>query len=886
MRFRAAVSTFALAALSLLGATVAIVADTEPVRADPTSDTLRGLASCLHERHSLSVVLLVDTSGSLKTTDPRNDRIGAARLALANFASLAAVSDGGRTPEIEVLLAGFASTFDIVVPWTPLTPDSLGSFAAPLDSFATRNDGIDTDFPTALIGAQSQLDGRGDRTCRAVLLFTDGKYDVVDGNSQRRRDAGLVKVYAPDISLAVPGSGAQVEALGRDFLCRPDGLADTMRSTRVRLITVALAVQIEPADQQFLRALSERVADGTTCGTARSGTGAYLPAAQLSELKRLFNRVTTAIAGGTEVGRASGEVEVCPETACDAGRRSFPVDAAAERVSFLVDTGATGVDATITLPDGGEVTAAAGESGSETVDGIEVRWTWVDERTVNVEAELPAGRSTGEAEGEWDVTLVQPDGEPGSSPARIDAYLYGGWAPALYTDAFLLEGVEQEVLLEIVDGDGDAVDANDYTGTVEVTGTLAMGESEATALEMLGPDRRGRYSFVFEAPAESGVDTATLAVVLRITTPSGVALAPADLTAQLPVRRPDVYPTIASALVDAGTVRGTDTAVGAIEIVGGRDRTGCAWVRDVEFTTLPDGVGSIGWSSTNASEAKCQTVLAGSSEAIDLDFTPENSGSGAVQGTVTVEYLAGRDTEIRGTTVPLEFRLLPPIDQGRRAGLFVGIMLLGLLAPIGALFLLNRSLARFQPTDGMLVARIPIAARSTFNRLMAYGAYDADEAADARLVARLAPDGSLAPLVVTDTDLHPCAAVPSGGMLQHDELTFHARIGRNPFAAPYGEVESARPIAVGPRPGAESTVSTKISLAVMGHWIITLPADPVEVPEGWMPAEILVYVAGRDLAAELAAANRTIGEQAGRLTNVLTDLDAGRSTVDRATTAV
>jgi hypothetical protein len=880
MRRRPAV--FALCALSL--AATLVVGRPSASAADVADDTLQRIASCLHERHALSIVMLVDTSGSLKSTDPSNDRIAAARLALSNFASLAALKDNGRVPKIEVLLAGFSSRFEAIVPWTTLTPKSQTTFDGPLLSFANRNEGIDTDFPTALIGAQRELSGRARRACRAVLLFTDGKYDVVDGGSQARIDAGLTKEYAPGISLDDSGSSDQVEALGREFLCRSGGLADSLRRDKITLVTLALAARIEPEDQQFLRALSEGTAAATTCGTERTGTGAYLAAAQLSELKQQFNRVTTAIAGGRAVTSAGEAVEVCARDACDAGRHAVPVDAAADRVSLLVDTGGSGVDAAIELPDGaGTIDVTAGEPGEAVIDEIAVRWTWVDDHTLNIDADLPGNAGQAGAEGgDWNVILVQRDGAPTGS-ARIDTYLYNGWEPHLYLDAFLLEGIAQTVRLEILDSDGDVVNANDYRGTVALTAKLRVGDGDAQPLQLSGPDARGRYSFDFEAPPDSGGSTAQLQLTLDVTTAQGVELAPSSTRTDLEVRLPDAYPTITTSLLDLGSSRGAGRVVGTIEVVGGRDRRGCAWVTDVRFDEQPEGVGGIEWSASNITEEGCERVLAGATEIIDFELQPENAVHGFVRGEVDIAYHAGEDTEIRTVTVPVELQLLPPIDQSRRLGLFVVIMIIGVGAPLLALYLMNRLLARFATVVGLQVARVPIAAPQTFRRLMTLSVYDdAEAAADVRTIARINPEGGLSPLTLTPLDCAPfdtSRAQPR--QIRHDELVFRSRTERNPFTAPYAEVQSERPIAAGPRPGRDSTIANIIPLALAGSWFIVLPEQPADVPDGWVAAEVVVFLAGDDLAAELAAATQSLGEQAGRLVNVLHDLHEGISTADR-----
>ncbi len=872
-------SVLVVAAVAAVG--FGALAPGDSARADVADDTLQRIANCLHNRHQLSIVLLIDASGSLQTTDPDNDRISAARLAVSNFASLAAIDDGGRKPEIEVLVAGFSSRFEVVVPWKSVAPDNVGELEGPLLSFATRNEGIDTDFPSALVGAQRELVAREGRGCRAVLLFTDGKYDVVDSQSQARVDAGLTKEYAPGISLDEPGSSNQVEILGREYLCRRDGLADQIRDEDITLVTVALSARIDPIDQDFLRALSEQAANGQTCGARRRGAGAYLAAAQLSELKQQFNRVTTAIAGGRAAG-AGREVAVCTSSACDEGRVAVPVDAAAGRVSLLVDTGASGVDADVQLPSGETVTVKSGESGSQPVEGGTLRWTWVDDRTVNIESDVTTDDDADGEAAELAVTLIGRDGSGGGPPARIDTFLYNDWAPEMFDDPVLLEGVPQTLRVHVVDADGEPVATDSYRGTIDFAAAITVGDAESVPLEVSGPDDAGRYAVTFEAPEGTGGSTGSVDLDLAVTTAQGIELAPVQRRADLEVRLPDVYPTVVSERIDFGRSRDRAPATAALQLRGGRDRQGCLWIEDITFDDL-DGP-AIEWSATSTSASDCEQVLANADDAIELELQPVDAADRAVRGEVVVAFHAGEGTETRRQSVPFEFRQLPPIDQGARLGFFVAILAGGLAAPLGAMWLMNRMLARFAAAPTLNVARIPVAARLRFRQLMTLGVYeDVESADDLRSIARVGADG-LEPLYLDPSD---CRAFPDGTgrtrTVRFDELTFKARIERNPFVPPYAKVDSDRPVAVGPRPGIDSTITDAMPLALAGSFFVVLPdTERTDVPDGWFGADLVVFLAGSDLAAECVEMSRILDEQAGRLVNALRNLDAGISTVDPA----
>ena len=50
---------------------------------------MKHMTACVQERRGLQALLLMDESSSLQTTDPKNERVDAAKAALDSLASLA-----------------------------------------------------------------------------------------------------------------------------------------------------------------------------------------------------------------------------------------------------------------------------------------------------------------------------------------------------------------------------------------------------------------------------------------------------------------------------------------------------------------------------------------------------------------------------------------------------------------------------------------------------------------------------------------------------------------------------------------------------------------------------------------------------------------------------
>ena len=806
-------------------------ASPSPTAGDATSTTLEEMATCLRSRERLLLVLLVDESGSLRTTDPQNERVTAARVALRSFASLASTRVAGHLPRIDVLVAGFSSSFTAIAPWGALDEERLAGVEASVEGFASLNSGLDTDFPTAFIGARRELaarsaalsEGGAAEPCKAVLLFTDGRYDIEAGDTPARREAGTEKQYAPGVSLLDPANGPVVEAAGRDLLCRTDGsgLTDRLRDDGAIIVTVALAAQIDAADQDFLRALSTGHSGDVTCGAnADAKTGAYLAATDLSELAPAFSRVATSIAGATEAP-GSPVVETCQGSECERGRRSFDLDPILRKFSVLADTRTPGVTIEVRAPHTADpLVIVSGADGEQAIAGAELRWSWVTETTVELNADLPGGRDSWV--GHWSVTFVDPDARSSTERPRADVFLYGSWTPELAGDAHLLRGEEAELVIVVVDADGGAVPAEALARSeARVEATLAdptAGTEETVPLS--GPDAQGRFHATYSAGADLQASTLELDIRLAARTEPGVELAPSTARYRLAVDVPDLYPHVRTSELRLTSVRGTGEARGTIELVGGRDRAGCVWFESPEFDSFPsEAISFSSEISPKATKSDCMQIVAGESRLIDVGIRPRASSEGSVRGTLTINVSARGERDSLPVTVPFSFDAAPPINEARRLGLFVAILLAGVLAPLAALMLVNRLLARFEPACRVVAARVPVSAERTVYRVLREYSKRGDSASagptdDAGILGGLALD--------------PSVFTPIGrGARRSREITYgdlrlRARASHNPFREPFGTVACDRPCAAGGPNRTSADTPSHVPLALPGSWVFIL----------------------------------------------------------------
>jgi hypothetical protein len=850
----------------VLTALVAVVPGPDPAgAADDATGTLGRIASCLNTNRRLLIAVLVDESGSLRTTDPTNERVAAAKLALSTFAALGTARPGDtRTPRIEVAVFGFSSALRPAVDWSRLNDRSLARISRAIDGFAERDDGIDTDFPTALSEAQRNIAARsaalsetgGRAVCKVVLLFTDGKYDIEVGDSAARREAGTTKEYAPNLSLLDPGNKEAVERAGRELLCRTDGggLADRLRADGVITVTIALAAQISEAEQRFLRALSSGDGGaGVTCGRRRgAAAGTYVSAASLPELVPAFNRVATTIGGGVPAPRRTVE-RSCTGRSCVRATRDFDIEAGIGRFTMLGEADAGGMRVVLVEPNGGEREIASGRDGRSLLGGADVRWRWVSPTAVSVDA-TASGRSGWI--GRWRVRFVDESGEHASARPRADVSLYGDWLPKLGSARRMLLGEPTTIAVDVVDEKGLRVDPGREGASYELGASVrdpVTGRMSPVALE-----RRGSGRAVGHYTAAKSTKSSSLDVVLRleVRTASGLQLAPRELTVKLPVAAPRLYPQLLDTELRLSSVRGTGGAEGTLRVKGGRDRDGCVWFDRLRVEAFPPE--AEGFTSHFPATARdgCVALEPGSTRPLDIRIENAASATGTVRGTIDVLRVAEGEPAVLRTSVPFSFDLAPPINQTERTGLFLAIFVPGVALPVIGLVIANRRLARFEPGSDLIVASIPVAVEQRLSTVMRVHVRGEDAGLTLR---RVAPDGREGPLVFSRSDFGPLAERRERAqVVRFRDLEWRARAPGNPFGVPYGTVVSSRPCTGG---GVDvEPHSMRLPLSLAGTWVFVYEPAVGADPEARsaIRGELVVVLADGDFDAELAPVLATL----------------------------
>ncbi|MBT4187263.1 MAG: VWA domain-containing protein [Gemmatimonadales bacterium] len=232
----------------------------------------------------LSLLFLLDESGSLATHDPANKRVDGTIEALKALERLATrFSEIPLT--IDVAIHGFHGNYETRTAWLTLgTGDALKTLSANAERFRRRNVGLKTDYREAINGAAEAFKKRdrdtGDVGCKALVWFTDGEYDSENNSS-------LTLGEIDEIT---------------DELCVTDGLVDQLREMSITIIAIGLSNKEtkSPPDMSLVKAIASGdsvttlenaigLPDGQ-CGS-RPGTGDLSEKSDPDELIETFEEI-------------------------------------------------------------------------------------------------------------------------------------------------------------------------------------------------------------------------------------------------------------------------------------------------------------------------------------------------------------------------------------------------------------------------------------------------------------------------------------------------------------------------------------------------------------------------------------------------------------------
>ena len=780
---------------------------------------LSDFGSCLAGGTPGSIVLLMDQSGSLETTDPEMARIEAAKFLVERLAGFSEMSGY----ELEVRVAGFAATYGAPGEWTALTSDGMTEIDRQIENVGHDLKSHDTDYWMALESARQDLADRGE-SCSAIFWFSDGEYDIDPRESRRSRsELGETKPYAPGAALTdQDGADAAVTA-GEEDICRPAGVADQLRSSDITLIGVGLTSA--ETDFSFLRSVTEgggpdaaQRNDVTQCGEVTSPEGAFFEAHDLDSLLLAFDAMSSP---GDSLD--SSVIDICQGEQCAAGEVSFVLDRALGSVRILAGTDVNGLEAYIVPPGATEASTFPSGAAGETVEQDGMRVTWLTPRTVEIEMDADAVPSW---DGTWRVGFVDPASQSAGEQIAVNLHLSSplvlAWQQLDETE--LRQGTDSEgVQLALIDRtDGAVVDLGELGGSL--TAEVSLFDASGTSHELYSTLEKSDLvePVTLAVPAEAALGEGRVVTSLQITTAppvvdgeasgEGTALQPSLLGSTVAVLAPPNFPSVGSRL-DFGLLEEQTTATASLDLAG----PGCVWA-DTGSTSIlgaPAEAGSVEVTSAASSEQDCVRLEEGEEGTLPLDLATGEHANGAIQGTITVMIMPeDGSAAAQPVTVPFDADMRRPLDTATAGTAFALALLLGIGLPLIGLYVLTWATAR--------IPRGTLVSGSTRVQL---------------------PEGSgrteidLARSSLTLTSL-PTArrSVPVAGRM------LRSRVSLLPTEAPWVELDDSSPSVSGATPGARRG-RARLPLGVRGNW--------VAVPDRHDPSQatLIVLLGSEDQAA-------------------------------------
>lgn len=791
--------------------------------------------ACLATQRSGDLLLLIDESASLRTTDADASRVTAATYLLEQLQASTARSG----VELEAAVAGFSADFELVGDWTPLDATGLPGLVASVESFAERDGGIDTDYWNALEGARQVLADRPapeqGRRCQAIVWFSDGQLDIEarDARAEQRAYPDP-KAYAPGADLRTDAGAAAAEAAAQESLCRSGGLADQLRAAGVGVFGVGLADPAAPPDLTLMTAAVTGTAGTLGCGDLTSPPpGEFFLASDIDDLLFAFDRISNPGAAPVEQEHGVCQVEQCVEE-----EHRFVLDSSVRSVHILGSADVAGLDVVVVPPSGVQVPLRPATVGLTTVvpeDGVQISFGWQSPRSVVVD--LAKGTDPQSWSGVWSVVFVDPDGSSPDAVSRTNVHIAGDAFPAVVTsdvlDALHSGDVVDGVRLGVVDATGEVVDLSGFEGTVSLSAALVDdGVTRQVLASDLGAAQLGDPIAIDLTGVEPG--PATIRLELEVTTAdavsrdgelvAGTVLAPQRADVPVTVLPPLNYPRVADRL-DFGAFPGEVDAVAMLGVTG----PGCVWVEGgdaLTVTAAPAETGRIQVVAQDAvSAATCLQVADGESAELPLRMTTENAGNGAVHGAVTVR-LAPLDDVTRATQVEVAVvaDLRKPIYGAPYWLTLVTALVLGPGIPIALLYLLKHATAKIPPR-ALSARRVDVRVRN--------GQVLREDA----------------PFRLRDTDVVHLVHLGGKGARRTtaDGVELATSIGRSPFGPGYTRVVAPGLVGASsthPRPAGRRR-EARLPLAVHNTWaVLHDPSGPAD------RATVLVLV-GADAPDEL-----------------------------------
>ncbi|SDS76211.1 VWA domain-containing protein [Microlunatus soli] len=807
-------------AVLLFAVTAATLVITAPRAAADDNSAIDNYGGCLVAQHKGDLMLLIDDSKSLQTSDPDDARISAAKYLinqLGQFSSRAKV-------DLDVQVAGFSTGYHPAGGWDRLDGSGGSKINSTIDGFAERENGYQTDYWSGLDGARSALaaKSKGTDRCQAVVWFSDGNLDLDLRGESDPSDEATTKPYAPDADLTTAGGVQQAERAATRDLCRTGGIADQLRRSEIALFAIGLeSADAKAPDFSTMKSIATGSDD---CGKISKPTpGLFTLASNIDDLLFAFDKIM-------DPGREPTEQQtgICQGKVCTEFRHNFVLDDSISTVHILGSAPA-GLDVYLVPPKGDPQRFRPSTVGKErkitkaATGSIE----WLSDKTMSIDLK----RSKSWA-GQWAVVFVDPKSKTPDAKSRTSIHISGDIYPALINKdktTFRSGETIKNVRLGLVDGEQQPIDPGKLLGAVSMDASLRSGDKTVDLGQNLSADRLSKPFTVDLRKLDPG--RATLQLRLAVTTAgttdsrgkkiAGTELAPQQANIPVTISPPLGYPQLGQ-VADFGSIEGPADATATVQVTG----PGCVWLpaADPKIEAGPEGLGATGITADADQAGNCVKVADGKTDQLELQLTTAQGGNGTLDGTVAVK-VAPENEPAKARTVQLPFTadLNKPLDTFNFLLALLVALILGPGIPLGLLYLAKYLTAKIPPR-ALLGQRIDVTVSG----------------------AQVLRDGQ--PVAFRSGDLTDMVRLPVGGARQADAGGFGlaTKIGRSPFGPGFVVVDAPGMIgasSTNPEPYGDQRAA-RLPLAVHNTWAL------LHNPAGAADQATLLILLGTDASED------------------------------------
>ncbi len=473
--------------LAAVSAGVSVAAETPLTQVD-------GFRACIAGGGVTDMLLLVDESSSLNRTDPDYARVTSASYLVTQLGGFASESSA----EVNIAISVFANSYTQIQPWTPLNAGTLPQLQLTVSSLKDRVNGMETDYWTALDGARKDLAARAaarteKESCQALVWFTDGGINyTIRTNDAEKAAYGAAKPFAPDTQLTSAEAAESVRTAAMTDICRPGGVADQLRSSKVALFGIGLQGSAESSgDFLFMESVATGAAgsDAAACGNLINPVpGEFHLATDIDSLLLAFDSISSP--GSRPITQDAG---ICQVSVCIDKAHRFVLDPSTPGVRVLATADGTNLAASLLNPAGQVISLPKSKIGSPASlasDDNTLTYTWLSDKSLTVS--MTEGSSKAGWSGLWQLAFTDPKGQSGGRTSKSSIHIAGSLKPAWLNPAATSLHVGEtipDVRLGLVDAAGKNVDAASLLGDVQLTATIVSGQGKSSVVAAaLGKD--------------------------------------------------------------------------------------------------------------------------------------------------------------------------------------------------------------------------------------------------------------------------------------------------------------------------------------------------------------------------------------------------------------